>query len=316
MSQWDFTKGLHEVSPGVFAYLLPQGQWGLNNAGLIVDGESSMLVDTLFDLDYTRDMLSSMRLAAPAAAATIDTLIITHGNGDHFYGSELVAGAEIICTSACAEEMLETPPQVLAELIKAAPTMGDLGAYILHCFDKFNFEGINPLPPTQTFDGRLELQVGEKPVHLIEVGPAHTRGDMIVHLPDDGVVFAGDILFIGGTPIMWAGPVSNWIKACDLILELNPRVVVPGHGPITDSGGVTMIKKFWEFMRDESFKRFQAGMSVEEAVADIPVGDYAAWVDSERIVVNVDRLFAEFRKDDAQPNVVELFSAMAGQGLK
>ena len=104
MSKWEYTKGLHEIGRGVYAYLCPDGSWGFNNAGLIVDGDSSLLVDTLFDLASTREMLDAMK-AAEGAAASINTLVITHGNGDHFYGNELVAGAEIITTKACAREM-------------------------------------------------------------------------------------------------------------------------------------------------------------------------------------------------------------------
>ena len=311
MSVWDYTKGLHDLGDGVYAYLWPDGSWGFNNAGLIVDGDESMLVDTLFDLASTREMLEEMKAASPAAVR-IDTLFITHGNGDHYYGSELVKGAEIISTKACAQEMTETPPQMLAELKKAAPTMGDLGAFFIKCFGPFDFEGINPLPATRTFEGRLDLKVGNKEVQLIEVGPAHTAGDAMVYLPAQRVVFAGDILFIGGTPIMWAGPVENWIKACDLMLDMDVEIIVPGHGPITDKKGVEAVKGYWEYMRAETRKRYDAGMSATEAVADIDMGPYKGLGEGERLAVNVDRLYAQFSGDDTPPNVIELFSGMAG----
>ena len=313
--KWEYTKGLHEIGKGVYAYLCPDGSWGFNNAGLIVDGEESLLVDTLFDLAFTREMLDSMR-SATKAAASIDTLVITHGNGDHFYGSELVKGAEIIATKACAQEMAETPPQMLAELARAAPEMGDLGAFFLQCFGPFNFDGINPLPPTRTFEKHLDLKVGDKAVQMIEVGPAHTVGDSIVYLPGDGIVFAGDILFIGGTPIMWAGPVTNWIKACDLILDMDVETIVPGHGPITDKKGVEAVKGYWEYLSVEARRRYDAGLSAEKAVADIPMADYSSLTDTERIVVNVNTLYKEFSGDTTPPNVIELFTSMAKRGLR
>ncbi|MBU2548882.1 MAG: MBL fold metallo-hydrolase [Proteobacteria bacterium] len=316
MGKWEYSKGLHELSNGVYAYLWPHGQWGYNNAGLVTEGDRSMLVDTLFDIDSTREMLDLMKRTSPVAAGTIDTLVVTHANGDHFYGSELVRGAEVVCTAACAGEMQETPPQVMAELMKAAPGMGDLGAFFLQCFKDFNFEGLNPLPATRTFEGTLDLTVGRKAVRLIEVGPAHTKGDMIVYLPEDQVVFAGDILFIGGTPIMWAGPVANWLRACDLMLDLDVKAVVPGHGPITDKEGIRSIKGYWEFIEAEARKRFEAGMPENEALADIDLGPYARWGESERIAVNLNRLYAEFRGDDSPANVIELFTSMAALGLK
>ena len=95
-----YTKGLHEVGDRLWAYLQPDGGWGWSNAGLVVDGETSLLVDTLFDLPLTADMLAAMRAATPAAS-TIGTVVNTHANGDHCYGNQLVAGAEIVASSAC-----------------------------------------------------------------------------------------------------------------------------------------------------------------------------------------------------------------------
>ena len=60
---------------------------------------------------------------------------------------------------------------------------------------------------------------------------------MLVHVPEDRTIFTGDILFIGGTPIVWAGPLANWIAACDLMLGMDVDTVVPGHGPVTDKSG-------------------------------------------------------------------------------
>ena len=64
----------------------------------------------------------------------------------------------------------------------------------------------------------MTLHVGAKEVRLLNVGPAQTRGDVMVHVPQDRTVFTGDIVFIGGHPPAWAGPISNWIRACDIIL--------------------------------------------------------------------------------------------------
>jgi len=315
MKTWEYTKGLHQIGEGVYAYLSPDGSWGLSNAGLVVDGGASLLIDTLFDLESTGDMLQAMREREPSAAS-IDSLVITHANGDHFYGNELVKGAEIITTKACAEEMAAAQPQMLADLTKAAPTMGDMGTYFLHCFGSFKFDGLNPLLPTRTFEGSLDLTVGLKNLQLIQVGPAHTAGDCIVYLPQDRIVFAGDILFIGGTPIMWAGPVANWIKACDLILGMEAETIVPGHGPITNKEGVKAVKGYWEYLLTEVRKRYEAGMSVDEAAEDIPMGHYSHLTEAERIVVNVATLYKEFRGDSTPVNVLELLNNMAKLWLK
>lgn len=311
-SRWNFSKGLHDLGRGAFAYLQPNGSWGWSNAGLIVDGDQSLLVDTLFDLRLTAEMLETMRDAAPAATARFDQLVNTHANGDHCHGNELVVGAEIIASRATAEEMAAEGPEVLANFKRAAPEMGAAGEFFLDCFGAFEFEGITRTLPTRTFEGQLDLTVGDKRVELLEVGPCHTRGDVLVHLPDDGVVFTGDILFIDGTPIMWAGPVSNWIEACNRMIDLGVETVVPGHGPITDSNGIRAVRDYLQFVSSEARHRFDAGMPPLEAARDIALGDFDSWGDAERIVVNVVTLYREFSKTDSRPPAtIELFTTMA-----
>jgi cyclase len=301
--------GLHPLAHGAYAWLAPQGSWGWSNAGLIADGEESLLVDTLYDLDLTQNMLRKMREAEPRSI--IGTLVNTHANGDHCHGNELVTGAEIIASTASALEMSEFPPEAMAAIMATAKDMGSVGEYFLHCFGQFRFDGIQYTPPTRTFDGELDLRVGDKPVHLIEVGPAHTRGDVLVHSPVDRVVFTGDILFIEGTPIMWQGPVANWIKACLLIEDMDVDLIVPGHGPITDKHGVAQVRHYLQYVRDQARARYDAGLNAFDAAKDIELSEYSAWSDPERIAVNVDSLYREFSGEQTATDIVELFSRMA-----
>ena len=305
-----YRRGLADLGNGSFAWMQPDGSWGWSNAGLISDGDQSLLVDTLFDLKLTRDMLNAMRYAVPKAAAQIGTLVNTHHNGDHCYGNECVHGAEIIASAHAAEEMKREQPTLLAGFLKAAPGLGLTGEYLKHCFGAFDFEGITPTLPTTTFSGRLQRKVGGKSVDLIEVGPAHTGGDILVHVPSDRTVFTGDILFIEGTPIMWAGPVGNWIEACEQILKLDCETIVPGHGPVTDKRGVKAVQSYLGYIRDEARKRFDAGLSARDAAHDIALGDYDSWGDAERIAVNVASLYREFAHDHTPPNPAELFALM------
>ena len=302
--------GLHSLSNSSYAWLASKGSWGWSNAGLIVDGEESLLVDTLFDLALTEEMLRSMRDAEPLAS-NINTLVNTHANGDHCHGNALVSGAEIIASTASIQEMNELPPEAMAAIMGSAQDMGTVGEYFLHCFGQFQFDGILHTPPTRSFDGELDLQVGDKPVHLIEVGPAHTRGDVLVHSPADRVVFTGDILFIESTPIMWQGPVAHWIKACQRIEAMDVDLIVPGHGPISDKNGVAKVRHYLQFVHDEARARYDAGMDAFDAARDIELSEYSAWSDPERIAVNVDSLYREFSGQKTATDMLELFRRMA-----
>jgi glyoxylase-like metal-dependent hydrolase (beta-lactamase superfamily II) len=328
------THELLEIGDGTLAYL-QQGSWGWSNAGLVTSRDDALLVDTLYDLNLTRRMLDAMRRRTPAAE-NIDTVVNTHANGDHCWGNQLVAGAEIVASRRAAQEMRDLSPGLMKALVRAsrmavalgdraqvvtsllgrigigrATSFGDAARFVVEKFGAFDFEGIELTPPTTTFDGRLSLQVGDKDVQLIEVGPAHTQGDVIVHVPADRVVFTGDILFIGSHPIMWEGPVDNWIGACDRILELDVDTVVPGHGPLTDKPGVRRVQEYWVYLRDESRKRFDAGMTAAQAARDIAFDGFSRWGDHERVAVNVDTIFRGFAGDRSKRDPLALLAQMA-----
>jgi cyclase len=288
-----YTKGLHEVADGVWAYLQPDGGWGWSNAGLITGGDDSLLVDTLFDLRLTAEMLEQMRAAAPAARR-ITTVVNTHANGDHCYGNALVAESEIIATARCAEEMLQLPPATMAAMLRSADSLGIAGRFLQRIFSPFSFEDVPLVTPTRTFEQQLDIHVGDRRVSLVEVGPAHTGGDAVVHLVDEGVVFTGDILFNGGHPIVWSGPVAHWITACDRVLDLRPSVVVPGHGPLATPEALVDLKGYFELLTGEARARFDAGMTALAAARDIDLGPYSGWSEPERVVANVHALYRDF----------------------
>jgi cyclase len=330
-----YEPGLREVGDGCWAFMQPDGSWGRNNAGLISDGGASLLVDTLFDTRLTAQMLAAMRAAVPAAT-TIGTVVNTHANGDHCWGNALVRDAEIIASRRGAAEMSEIPPALMAKLTKVARLsmrMGKLGAllgrladklgiellasvveaapFVLEIFGDFSFDGIDLVVPSRTFDHALTLTVGSKTVELIEVGPAHTKGDVIVHVPGDRVVYTGDILFTSGHPVVWEGPVSNWIAACERIEAMDVDAIVPGHGPMTDMAGVRRLRDYLQYLQIEARKRHDAGMSAFEAAKDIALDGFGDWGEAERIVVNVDTLYREFAGAGPRKSVVPCFAAMA-----
>ena len=305
-----YVTGLREVGDGLYAYLQPDGSWGWSNAGLVADGERTLLIDTLFDLPLTEQMLRAMRRAVPAAAS-IDTLVNTHANGDHCYGNQLVGGARIIASERTAAEMVELPPATMAALVEQAPQMGDLGAFFLNCFGAFDFRGIELTLPQQTFSGELTVAVGDRKLELIEVGPAHTRGDTLVHAPRERVLFSGDILFSAAHPIAWAGPVSNWIAACERILAMDPELIVPGHGPLATPDSVRELKAYFEYLYEQARRCRAEGMTALEAARTIALDRWADWGEAERLVVNIANIYGELEGDQQPINPLAAFEQMA-----
>ncbi|HEV2561521.1 MAG TPA: MBL fold metallo-hydrolase [Rhizomicrobium sp.] len=304
----NYQAGVRDFGNGCFAYLQPDGGWGLSNSGLVSDGGDALLIDTLFDFPHTRAMLDGF---ARATDAKIRTVVNTHHNGDHCFGNALVEGAEIIASERAAEAMAHESPALLAGMMKMAPNMGLTGEYFVHCFGRYDFAGVAAKLPDTTFSGHFTKHVGNKTIELIEVGPAHTGGDTLAFVPADKTIFTGDILFIEGHPIVWAGPIGNWIEACEMIIALDVETIVPGHGKVTDKQGVARVRDYLSYIRDEARKRFDAGLGALEAARSIALDDFADWGDSERIAVNVATLYREFGAKDVPSDAPTLFGWMA-----
>lgn len=308
MSSTDYRKGLVDLGQGCHAWLLPDGSWGWSNSGLITGSGTSLMVDTLFDLDLTREMLAGV--APVTDRFPLATLVNTHSDGDHVFGNELVAArdVEIIASAAAADLMTQEAVDALAGLKKLDGVIGD---FARHIFGPFNFEGITATPPTRTFTGQLSVDVGGREVALIQVGPAHTPGDTLVHVPDAKLLYAGDILFNGGTPIAWAGPIERWIAALDRILDMDVTTIVPGHGAVTDKSSVRTMREYLVFVEREARKRFEDGLDIDAAIASIDLGGYADVPEHGRVAQNVISVYQQLDPSFPRPERLTVLERIA-----
>ena len=329
-----YPAGLQDLGSGLWAWLQPNGGLGESNAGLVVGAGESLLIDTLWDLPLTRRMLDA--LAAPSAQAPIRQLVNSHSDGDHCWGNQLLAGVEIIGTRACREDMLRVDPRALRLLRSAGRVLGPLFeraprqlpgvdqtaglAAFASLLAPFDFAGIELTPPTRTFEGTLQLDVGGRRVELIEVGPAHTPGDAIVHVPDARTVFAADVMFLNIAPIMWVGPVERWLAALERIVELDPVTVVPGHGPVTDLEGARTMCEYWELVAPAVRERLGAGMTPEAAAREIIVSPlyeqqpFGGWEGAERLVVSADTIARNDRGETGRVGDLAEIQLLAAMG--
>ena len=305
-----YTRGLQQVADRVWAWTLPDGGYGWSNAGLVAGDGASLLVDTLFDLALTREMLTAMRPITDGAPIT--DALITHSNGDHTHGNQLLdAKVRIIAATGTAEEIAHEAGTDRLVGIQTADLGPVATSYARDRFGHFDFSGITLRNADQTFDRELTIDVGGRRVDLLNLGPAHTAADSVVHVPDAGVLFGGDLLFIGCTPIVWSGPIANWIAACDAMIALDAPIVVPGHGPITDPDGIRAVRGYFVHITEQADEAHRKGLSLAEAVDTVDLGEYASWLDSERIVVNMYRRYCELDPDTPQPELLGLFVMQA-----
>jgi glyoxylase-like metal-dependent hydrolase (beta-lactamase superfamily II) len=309
MTRFNYTSGLHQLAEDVWAWLQPDGGWGLSNAGLISGGGQSLLVDTQFDLPRTRTMLAAM--APLTSAAPIRDAVNTHGNGDHCYGNELLGPDVRIWAAPEATSHLQAEsPQLLASMLDA-DLDPRLAGYLRRSFGAFEFTGIRTRLPDHPVTADTELMLGSRAVRLLRFAPAHTSGDVAVFDPESGVVFAGDLLFIAGTPIMWAGPARSWIAGLERLLALDADTFVPGHGPVTDAAGVRAVIDYLAHVEDQAAQLWARGRTAEQAAAELDLGRFAGWGNPERLVINVDSCYRDLDRRHPAPDVLDLFSRMA-----
>ncbi|MGP3535772.1 MBL fold metallo-hydrolase [Microbacterium sp. RD1] len=263
----------HEVAPGVFATLQPDGSWGLSNAGFLVDDGEVCVVDTLLTESRTRRFREDIR--RETGQDDVRFLINTHHHSDHTFGNFVFDDATIIAHAGCREAVIATG-------------LSPMGR------DPFVPWGeIRLRPPEVAFEGRLTLHVGATEVHLIHVGPAHTREDVIVWLPEKRVLFTGDVLFTEGTPILMAGSLAGSRAALDLMESLQPSVIVPGHGALAGVAQIQHWRSYFDFVADAAARALDRGETPLAAARGLDLGEFAAWVNPERIVLNLHRAMAE-----------------------
>ena len=279
---------LRQLADGVYACEQEDRGLGWSNSGLVAAGDG-LVVDTLYDLRLTQQMVD---LYATVRTEPVGRLVNTHHNGDHCWGNQLFPGASIIAHRGCATRFADFTPQQ-AEAIRTLADPPEHLSDLCRELAPFDFSGVELTPPTDVVDGDVTLDLAHMRVDVLYVGPAHTEGDLVVHVPDAGVVFAGDVFFHRCTPIGWEGSTDRWIAALLHIEALEPEWVVPGHGPVCGVDGVRDMRSYVEYVQREARVHWAAGRTPLDACRRIELGPYATWTDPARLAANVHRVYRE-----------------------
>ncbi|MFE6083232.1 MBL fold metallo-hydrolase [Streptomyces virginiae] len=283
---------LVQPAPGVYAYVQPDGGWCLNNAGFVTDGGRTLLVDTA----ATERRALALRAAIVAAGVPLPrTVVNTHHHGDHTYGNGVFTPEALILGHDHARsEQLAAGHQL--ELIWPAT---DFGA-------------IDIVPPDLTYSDRATVHVGDTQVRVIHPGVAHTPGDSVVWLPEQRVVFTGDLIFAGGTPFLAMGSLASSLRALELLRSLDAETVVPGHGPLTDPSAYDATERYLRYVDELAREGRAKGLSPLEVARQADLGEFGAWRESERLVANVHRAYAELagRPEGAPLDILAVLTDM------
>ncbi|MFX1499461.1 MAG: MBL fold metallo-hydrolase [Promethearchaeota archaeon] len=300
-----------EIAKDIYACLQEDEELGGNNAGFVNLG-GGLVIDTFYDLNRTKEMVEFCKTVSETFPRR---LVNTHHNGDHTWGNQLFKDSEIIAHRLCAEEMEKDKKRNIVGIFQTwtqNPEVAPPGMQqFVEGLRQYDLSGIELTIPNHLIEDKLELELDGYPCQLIYVGPAHSSGDIIVYLPEDKVIFAGDIVFSKCTPLGWEGTHDKWIEALDFLISLKPEIIVPGHGPLCGVDGVKELRAYFEFVYSEARRFFDEGLDPLKASKKINLGPYADWTDPERLYINVNRAYREFRNLEpwnAPVNFLDIFS--------
>lgn len=279
---------MRQIVPGVYAYIQGGGpgitNFGVSDAGLIIGDEYAMVVDTTRGPIPAKALLSEIR---KVNTKPIRHVVNTHGHPDHTGRNQFFLPVEILGHEKARELTIAfAAGQGSARSVwQKTPLVADGG-------EPYVFSPPNITIPTSM----LTVDYGSIKIELHAMDPAHSPGDILIYLPHQKILFAGDCCFFYVAPTFGGGSGYGNLRVLDWIDTLDVEWIVPGHGPIGTKKDLALNRKYLETLRDWSRKRFDAGLNVVDAALSIDMGEFAEWPDAEdRLLGNAMRFYREFQ---------------------
>ena len=273
---------LHEVAPGVHSWVQPDGSWWVNNAGAVAGDGGVLVIDTCATAARTRRFLDAVDAAT--GGTPVRMAVNTHQHGDHTYGNSLLPATTVIVGHTQMREGLRVDP-----IIDGCPPLWDPVP---------DWGPVTRRLPDISVGSGLTLHVSDRRVDLLHPGgPAHTTGDLIAWLPEERVLFSGDLVFAGLTPLVFMGSVDGALAAVDWLESLQPDVVVPGHGPELAGPDIARVleeqRRYYRLVLTVAQDGLSKGLTPLQVAREVNLGEFAGWADAERLVLNVHRVYAD-----------------------
>jgi glyoxylase-like metal-dependent hydrolase (beta-lactamase superfamily II) len=241
---------LSQVAPGVYfvqgqsALGSPANQNFISNAGFVVTRDEVVVIDALGSPPLARRLLAIIAKITPMP---VKHVIVTHYHADHVYGLQVFhdAGATIIAHTLGRQYLNSDTARLrlLASRQDLFPWIDDQ----THLQPADQWVGV----PDGGGHADTELTLGGTRFLLRPAGPAHTPEDLVIYLPDAGVLFAGDVVFRGRIPYVGEADSKGWIAGLDRLLLLKPKIIVPGHGPVSTDpqADLTLTRDYLQYLR-------------------------------------------------------------------
>jgi cyclase len=285
---------LSEQAPGVYAWVQPDGSWFINNAGAVHGDDVVVLIDTCATASRTRRFLGAV--ADATGGAPIRLAVNTHWHGDHTFGNALLPASTVLISHEHTRSEILTDTMLSTELPPIWAPTPDWGLSETRV-------------PTVVFSHDLTLFTGEHRIELRHPGhEAHTHGDVVAWLPQQQVLFTGDLLFHHVTPLVLQGSIAGALRSMDWLRQFPAARIIPGHGPVIDKAELAEVldaqTRYYQLVQHTAQAGLATGRTPLQAAHDCQLGEFARWPDPHRIVLNLHRAYA-----DATGDTIDLISA-------
>jgi glyoxylase-like metal-dependent hydrolase (beta-lactamase superfamily II) len=272
-----------ELATGVYARL----HEGLTNGGIIVGDDGVLLIDSLRVPSFARHLIEDVRKLTDKPVRYV---VDTHSHWDHSWGNEEFPDSTIIGHANCRAEMLDL--EAREWWTNRVVSSGESWAE--------EAKTVNVTPPDLTFEDRMSLHFGGRRIDLRYLGRAHTSGDLFVHLPDDRLLFTGDVAQDGGVPFMLDGYLEDWVGTDTRLTDLDCERFMAGHGPIGEPPALLEARDFIATLVESARTAIADGKDRATTAADVTasMGDrFGGWRGFERVEDSVAYAYDQIRGD-------------------
>ncbi|HEU4962805.1 MAG TPA: MBL fold metallo-hydrolase [Bacilli bacterium] len=283
---------LEQVEEGIYVAIVTDGKGAIGNAGIVDLGDRTLVWDT-FQLPQAAADLR--RMAEELFERPVSTVINSHFHLDHCGGNQVFADCDIYATEKTREmiaertprivEYIRTHPEVLeqaeqqvaaeqdpverANLEKQVGNMREMGRAVKN--------GFEVTLPNVIFQDALTFHGSKHTAHLYCFGGGHTPSDTVMVLPEDDVLFIGDLVTNGSHPMIRDGSASEWLEMLAKIKELPVQKIIPGHGPVAGKDLLAVIRRYITHIMNTAQNLVDTGRPIE-AIDELPLpDDYADW---------------------------------------
>ena len=274
----DYESGVIEVAENVYAWI---NENCATNAGFIVGEEGVIVIDTLMTPSLAGSLMTVVR---DVTNKPIRYVINTHFHGDHIYGNQYFLPAPIIGHENCKFDL---------------DTKWDAN------FNRYwSREALRPelsrivkTTPDVTFNDKMSIWLGSREIQLSFHGRAHSNSDILLYLPEEKVLFVGDLAVNKTIPAFPDGHITDWVAVLEQVEKVDTNTIVPGHGPVGTRAEFNEAKDLLSLLNTQIKSAFDNGATEEQAAQKVDVGLYSSFANQDRIPQIVEMAYKAYRDE-------------------